>query len=82
MSDKVKIVVLGAAESGVGAALLAKAKGFEVFVSDSGKIAEASLVQRLNGLEKQASNFSSISFLCTCSSSILKVSASGTSVIP
>ncbi len=39
MSDKVKIVVLGAAESGVGAALLAKAKGFEVFVSDSGKIA-------------------------------------------
>ncbi len=35
-----KIVVLGAAESGVGAALLAKAKGFEVFVSDAGKIAE------------------------------------------
>ena len=35
-----KIVVLGGAESGVGAALLAKAKGFDVFVSDFGKIAE------------------------------------------
>lgn len=40
MSDKVKIVVLGAAESGVGAAMLAKAKGFDVFVSDAGKIAD------------------------------------------
>ena len=39
MSDKIKIVVLGAAESGVGAALLAKAKGYDVFVSDAGKIA-------------------------------------------
>jgi UDP-N-acetylmuramoylalanine--D-glutamate ligase len=35
------IVVLGAAESGVGAALLAKAKGLDVFVSDFGKIAPA-----------------------------------------
>ncbi len=33
-----KIVVLGAGESGAGAAVLAKAKGFEVFVSDSGSI--------------------------------------------
>lgn len=32
------IVVLGAGESGVGAALLAKAKGYAVFVSDGGKI--------------------------------------------
>ncbi|HVX51502.1 MAG TPA: UDP-N-acetylmuramoyl-L-alanine--D-glutamate ligase [Chitinophagaceae bacterium] len=32
------LVVLGAAESGIGAALLAKQKGFEVFVSDSGVI--------------------------------------------
>ncbi len=31
-------VVLGAGESGVGAALLAKAKGFKVFVSELGKI--------------------------------------------
>ena len=33
-----KIVVLGAAESGVGAAILAKKEGFEVFVSDMGAI--------------------------------------------
>ncbi|MEO0311197.1 MAG: UDP-N-acetylmuramoyl-L-alanine--D-glutamate ligase [Bacteroidota bacterium] len=32
------IVILGAGESGTGAALLAKAKGFAVFVSDSGSI--------------------------------------------
>lgn len=35
-----KIVVLGAGESGVGAAILAQQKGFEVFVSDKGKVAE------------------------------------------
>ena len=29
-----RIVILGAAESGVGAAALAKKQGFEVFVSD------------------------------------------------
>lgn len=34
-----KIVVLGGGESGVGAAVLAKVKGYEVFLSDSGKIA-------------------------------------------
>ena len=33
-----KIVVLGGAESGVGAAVLAKVKGFDVFLSDNGKI--------------------------------------------
>lgn len=33
-----RIVVLGAAESGVGAAALALKKGFDVFVSDMGKI--------------------------------------------
>jgi UDP-N-acetylmuramoylalanine--D-glutamate ligase len=33
-----KIAVLGSGESGVGAALLAKAKGYEVFVSDMGVI--------------------------------------------
>lgn len=33
-----KIVILGAAESGVGAAILAKQKGFDVFVSDGGAI--------------------------------------------
>jgi UDP-N-acetylmuramoylalanine--D-glutamate ligase len=34
------MVVLGAAESGIGAALLGKQKGYDVFVSDGGKIKE------------------------------------------
>ena len=34
-----RIVVLGGGESGVGSAVLAKVKGFDVFLSDSGKIA-------------------------------------------
>lgn len=33
-----KIVILGAAESGVGAAILAQQKGYDVFVSDNGPI--------------------------------------------
>ena len=33
-----RIVVLGAGESGAGAAVLARAKGFDVFVSDSSSI--------------------------------------------
>ncbi|MBR4774760.1 MAG: UDP-N-acetylmuramoyl-L-alanine--D-glutamate ligase [Bacteroidales bacterium] len=33
-----RIVVLGGAESGVGAAVLAKVKGFDVFLSDKGQI--------------------------------------------
>lgn len=35
-----KIAILGAGESGVGAALLAQAKGYDVFVSDRGTISE------------------------------------------
>lgn len=35
-----RIVILGGGESGVGAAVLAKVKGFDVFLSDKGKIAE------------------------------------------
>jgi UDP-N-acetylmuramoylalanine--D-glutamate ligase len=35
-----KIAILGAAESGVGAAVLALKKGYDVFVSDMGKIKE------------------------------------------
>ena len=35
---KQKIVILGAAESGVGAALLAQQQGYDVFVSDAGTI--------------------------------------------
>ena len=37
--EQQKIVILGAGESGTGAALLAKQQGFEVFVSDFGAIA-------------------------------------------
>src|SRR5574344_773377 len=33
-----RIVVLGGGESGVGSAVLAKVKGFDVFLSDNGKI--------------------------------------------
>ncbi|MCR5519591.1 MAG: UDP-N-acetylmuramoyl-L-alanine--D-glutamate ligase [Bacteroidales bacterium] len=33
-----RMVILGGAESGVGAAVLAKVKGFDVFLSDNGKI--------------------------------------------
>ena len=40
MISKPRIVILGAAESGVGAAVLAQKKGFDVFVSDKGKIKE------------------------------------------
>ncbi|WP_430466758.1 UDP-N-acetylmuramoyl-L-alanine--D-glutamate ligase [Winogradskyella ouciana] len=35
-----KLVILGGGESGVGTALLGKAKGYDVFVSDRGKIKE------------------------------------------
>ena len=33
-----RVVILGAGESGAGAAVLAKKKGFDVFVSDMSKI--------------------------------------------
>ena len=36
-----KLVILGGGESGVGAAFLAKQKGFDVFLSDGGPIKEA-----------------------------------------
>lgn len=38
MMENQTIVILGAGESGTGAALLAKAKGYNVFVSDSGEL--------------------------------------------
>ena len=40
MNSEKKIVVLGAAESGVGTAILAQKQGFDVFVSDFGKISD------------------------------------------
>jgi len=36
-----RIVIIGAGESGTGAAVLAKKQGFDVFVTDSGKIKES-----------------------------------------
>ena len=36
-----KIVILGGGESGVGAALLAQSKGFDVFLSDAGSLKDA-----------------------------------------
>ena len=39
MSSQNKILILGAGESGVGAALLAKNRGYDVFISDSNEIA-------------------------------------------
>ena len=38
---KTRITILGAGESGTGAALLAKARGYEVFVSDMGQIGDS-----------------------------------------
>ena len=35
-----RVVVLGGGESGIGSAVLAKVKGFDVFLSDMGKIAD------------------------------------------
>lgn len=35
-----KIIILGGGESGVGSAILAQAKGFDVFLSDSGPLAD------------------------------------------
>ena len=43
-----RIVVLGAGISGVGAAILAKRQGFDVFVSDSGKITDDNKTALLN----------------------------------
>ena len=40
MNTPKKIVILGAAESGVGSAVLAQKLSMEVFVSDAGKIAD------------------------------------------
>ncbi|MDB5019511.1 MAG: UDP-N-acetylmuramoylalanine--D-glutamate ligase [Pedobacter sp.] len=47
--EKQRIVILGAGESGVGAAMLAQKQGFDVFVSDFGGIADQ-YKSRLNEL--------------------------------
>ena len=38
MENRERIVILGAGESGTGAAILARQKGYDVFISDAGKI--------------------------------------------
>lgn len=48
--SKKRIVVLGGGESGAGAAVLAKVKGFDVFLSDKGKIGD-SYISMLNEWE-------------------------------
>lgn len=54
-----RLVVLGGGESGVGAALLGKAKGFEVFVSDKGKIKEKYInVLKLSDIEWESEKHS------------------------
>jgi len=46
------ISILGGGESGVGAALLAKSKGFDVFLSDAGQLKENyQQTLRENGIE-------------------------------
>ncbi|MCO5230021.1 MAG: UDP-N-acetylmuramoyl-L-alanine--D-glutamate ligase [Chitinophagales bacterium] len=42
-----RVVILGSGESGIGAAILAKKQGFDVFVSDKGKI-KSSYIDELN----------------------------------
>ncbi len=58
-----RVLILGAGESGVGAAILAQQQGFDVFVSDAGKIAENYKLQLQNhaiefeeGTHEQAMN--------------------------
>lgn len=51
-NTKKLIAILGAGESGVGAAILAQQKGFDVFVSDFGKVADKyALVLNENKIE-------------------------------
>src|SRR6267154_5734290 len=48
-----RLVILGAGESGVGAALLGKKEGYEVFVSDGGEIKK----QYKDELDKHGINY-------------------------
>ena len=59
-----RIVVLGAGISGVGAAVLAKKKGFDVFVSDKGTITDENKAVLLNNeIEWEEQKHSSASIL-------------------
>ena len=55
-----RLVILGAGESGVGAAVLAKQQGYEVFVSDGGKIKDGYRSElQLNKIEYEEAQHSS-----------------------
>lgn len=49
MKTTKRIVILGGGESGAGAAVLAKVKGFDVFLSDRGEIAAEHAALLKNG---------------------------------
>lgn len=58
-----RIVILGAGESGIGAALLARKHGFDVFVSDAGTIKESfrnELIEAEIGFEEGGHDFEKI----------------------
>jgi UDP-N-acetylmuramoylalanine--D-glutamate ligase len=58
------VIILGAGESGVGAALLARAKGFACFVSDGGVLKEAHRVElEANGIEWEEGGHSEVRIL-------------------
>lgn len=68
MNDKLKIAIIGAGESGIGAALLANKQGFEVFVSDFGAIKpkyQAVLDENKFAYEEGKHNFDQI-LSCNC----------------
>ena len=49
---KKRLVILGAGESGVGAALLAQQQGYDVFVSDTGTVKDNYRIEmQLNKIE-------------------------------
>lgn len=50
---KKRLVILGGGESGVGAALLAAAKGYDVFLSDGGMLKQSLRME----LEEQGIDF-------------------------
>jgi UDP-N-acetylmuramoylalanine--D-glutamate ligase len=53
-----RLVILGGGESGVGTAILGKKKGYDVFVSDYGKIKENyKEVLSINGIKINQNNF-------------------------
>jgi UDP-N-acetylmuramoylalanine--D-glutamate ligase len=57
---KKRLVILGAGESGVGTALLAKQRGYDVFVSDGGTISETYKAElQLHGIDFEEAQHSS-----------------------